>query len=175
MGLKPEARASVAALAGEYLDAVARGDGAAAAERYFHPDILYVVNGPTSATEAVDLPSLSTELHSALPWLGLYRGLDEVRAFLRHMHLNLDVTGFGPRQIVGDGNRAAVIGWFGLRARPSGREVRIAFSVLVEERDGKIARYQFLENTFDVSLAFSRGGSRVFQADGTTTNVPAER
>jgi ketosteroid isomerase-like protein len=175
MGLNTEAGSSVAALAGKYLDAVTRGEGAAAAERYFHPDIVYIVNGPPSPAEAVELPALSSELHSALPWLGMYRGLDEVRAFLTHMHSNLDVTGFGPREIVGDGHRAAVFGWFGLRSRPAGREVQIAFSVLVEAREGKIARYQFLENTFDVALAFRSGGSWAFQTDGNATTVPTER
>ncbi len=175
MGVKTEARSSVAALAGAYLDAVSRGEGAAAAERHFHPDIVYIVNGPPSHAEGVDLPALSGELHSALPWMGMYRGLDEVRSFLTHMHSNLDVTGFGPREIIGDDQRAAVFGWFGLRARPAGREVRVAFSVLVEGREGKIARYQFLENTFDVSLAFRSGGSWAFQTDGKTTTVPTER
>ena len=175
MGVNTEAGSSVAALAGEYLDAVTRGEGAAAAERFFHPDIVYIVNGPPSPAEAVDLPALSSELQSALPWLGIYRGLDEVRAFLTRMHSNLDVTGFGPREIVGNDQRAAVFGWFGLRSRPSGREVRIAFSLLVEARDGKIARYQFLENTFDVSLAFRTSGSWAFQTDDKTTAVPIGR
>ena len=175
MGVTADAVSSVARLAEEYLDAVARGEGAAAVERYFHPEIVYIVNGPPASDETVDLPALSGELQSALPWLGIYRGLDEVRAFLAHMHSNLEVTGFGPREIVGDDQRAAVFGWFGLRSRPAGRDVRIAFSVLVEGRDGKIARYQFLENTFDVSRAFRSGGSLAFQTDGTTTTVPTER
>jgi hypothetical protein len=55
MGVKTEASSSVPALAGEYLDAVTRGESAAAAERYFHPDIVYIVNGPPSPAEAVDL------------------------------------------------------------------------------------------------------------------------
>jgi ketosteroid isomerase-like protein len=154
-----DASPSVATLAGDYLDAVAHGEGVVAPERCFHPEIVSIVNGPPSPAEGVDLPALSNELHSALPWLGIYRGLDEVRPFLSHMHSNLDVTGFGPREIVGDAQRAAVFGWFGLRSRPAGREVRIAFSVLVEAREGKIGRYQFLESTFDVSLAFRTGGS----------------
>jgi ketosteroid isomerase-like protein len=175
VGVNGEPGSSVAALAGAYLDAVTRGEGAAAAERYFHPDIVYMVNGPASPAAAVDLPALSSELCSALPWLGMYRGLDEVRAFLTHMHANLDVTGFGPREIIGDDRRAAVFEWFGLRSRPVGREVQIAFSVLVEGRDGKIARYQFLENTFDVALAFRSGGSWAVKTDGNTTTVPIER
>jgi ketosteroid isomerase-like protein len=170
--------ASVAGLAEAYLDAVSRKEGVAAAERYFHPEILYTVNGPAVLGEGVagvGLPALSHELHSALPWLGSYRGLDEVRAFLAHMHANLDVTAFGPREIVGDEEHAAVFGWFELRARPSGRKARIAFSLLLEARDGKIARYQFLENTFDVALAFRSAGTWAMQTDGQTTNVPAER
>ena len=174
MGLEADPGSSVAALAEEYLDAVSRGDGAAAAERYFHPEILYAVNGPQSRGRALPLPALSSELHSALPWLGVYRGLDEVRGFLAHMHANLDVTAFGPREIVGDNERAAVFGWFSLRPRGVEREVRIAFSLLVQAREGKIARYQFLENTFDVALAFRAAGSWAMQTDGKTTAVPAE-
>jgi ketosteroid isomerase-like protein len=169
------AGSSVASLAEAYLDAVARGEGIAAAERYFHPEIVYVVNGPPSPVDGLSLPALSDGLHSGLPWLGLYRGLDEVRAFLTHMHSNLDVTGFGPREIVGDDKRAAVFGWFGLRSKPSGRVTRSAFSVLLEQRDGKIAHYQFLENTFDVALAFRSGGSWAIDTDGDTKQVPAER
>jgi ketosteroid isomerase-like protein len=166
---------SVASLAEAYLDAVSRGEGIAAAERYFHPHIVYIVNGPPAQVDGLELPALSSELHSGLPWLGVYRGLDEVRAFLTHMHANLDVTGFGRREVVGDGQRAAVFGWFGLRSRSTGREVRSAFSVLLEQRDGKIARYQFLENTFDVMLAFLTCGSWAIETDGTTKSVPAER
>ena len=175
MGVITGSASSVASLAEAYLDAVSRGEGIGAAERYFHPEIVYVVNGPPLPVDGLALPAISSGLHSGLPWLGLYRGLDQVRAFLTHMHSNLDVTGFGPREIVGDDQRAAVFGWFGLRSKPAGREVRSAFSVLVEQRDGKIARYQFLENTFDVTLAFRSGGSWVIETDGNAKPVPAER
>jgi ketosteroid isomerase-like protein len=175
VGVSTRTAPSVASLAEAYLDAVSRGEGIAAAERYFHPDIVYTVNGPLGRVDGLALPALSSELHSSLPWLGMYRGLDEVRVFLRHMHANLEVTGFGPREILGDDRRAAVFGWFGLRSRSAGREVRIAYSVLVEARDEKIARYQFLENTFDVAMAFRSGGAWAFQTDGKTTTVPTER
>jgi ketosteroid isomerase-like protein len=175
VGVSAGPSSSVASLAEAYLDAVGRGDGVAAAERYFHPDIVYIVNGPPHPVDGLALPSLSSELRSGLPWLGIYRGLDQVRAFLTHMHANLDVTGFGPREIVGDDRRAGVFGWFGLRPRPAGPEVRSAFSVLLEQRDGMIARYQFLENTFDVALAFRNGGSWAMQTDGSTKTVPAGR
>ena len=174
MGVTAGAGSSVVALAQAYLDAVTRNEGIAAVERYFHPDIVYTVNGSSTPVDGLALPALSSELHSGLPWLGVYRGLDEVRAFLAHMHSNLDVTGFGPRVTVGDDRRAAVFGWFGLKSRTAGREVRSAFSVLLEERDGRIARYQFLENTFDVALAFRSAGSWAIDTDGKTKTVPAE-
>jgi ketosteroid isomerase-like protein len=141
VGVTARSTSSVASLAQAYLDAVSRGDGVGAAKRCFHPDIVYIVNGPPTPVDGLGLPSLSSGLHSGLPWLGVYRGLDQVRAFLTHMRSNLDVTGFGPAEIVGDDNRAAVSGWFGLRSRPAGRGVRSAFSVLLEQPDGKIARY----------------------------------
>ena len=175
MGVNRPAASSVALLAEAYLDAVGQGQGIAAAERYFHRDVLYIVNGPTSPVDDMGLPALSGELHAALPWLGVYRGLDAVRGFLAHMHANLEVTGFGPRAAVGDQRRAAVFGWFALRSRSTGREARIAFSVLVEGRAGKISRYQFLENTFDVATAFQIGGGWSFAVDGTTSAVPVGR
>ena len=105
----------------------------------------------------------------------MYRGLDEVREFLTHMHSNLDVTGSAHERssATTSGRRCSD----GLASDPgrAGREVRSAFSVLLEQRDGKIGRYQFLENTFDVALAFRTGGSWAFQTDGTTKFVPAER
>lgn len=136
MGVTADSTSSVASLAQAYLDAVSRGEGVAAGERYFHPDIVHIVNGPPRPVDAVGLPSLSGELHAGLPWLGVYRGLDEARAFLTHMHANLDVTTVGPPEIVGDDQRAAVFGWFGLRSRPAGREVRSAFSLRKEADQG---------------------------------------
>ena len=174
VGVSAERGSSVAALAEGYLDAVCRNEGVAAAERYLHPEIVYTVNGPPAPLDGLALPALSSELQAGLPWLGVYRGLDEVRAFLAHMHSNLDVTGFGPRVTVGDDRRAAVFGSFGLKSRRLGRAVRSAFSVLLEERDGRIARYQFLENTFDVALAFRSAGSWAIDTDGETKTVPAE-
>jgi ketosteroid isomerase-like protein len=175
VGVSAGSTSSVASVAQAYLDAVRRGEGVAAAERYFHPDIVYVVNGPHAPVDRLGLPSISSELYSALPWLGMYRGLDQVRAFLTHMHANLDVTEFGAPQVIGDAERAAVFGWFGLRSRPAGRVVRSAFSLLLEQRDGRIARYQFLENTFEVALAFRNSGSWVIETHGTTKTVPAGR
>ncbi len=52
MGVTADSTSSVASLAQAYLEAVGHGEGVAG------------------------------ELHAGLPWLGVYRGLDEARAFL---------------------------------------------------------------------------------------------
>jgi hypothetical protein len=62
MGLTADPGSSVAALAETYLDAVSRGEGTAAAERYFHPEIVYAINGPRSRGRGLALPALSREL-----------------------------------------------------------------------------------------------------------------
>ena len=56
MGVNARAPSSVGALVEAYLDAVSRGDGVAAAERYFHRDIVYTVNGPAVPVDGLALP-----------------------------------------------------------------------------------------------------------------------
>jgi ketosteroid isomerase-like protein len=131
-----------------------------------------LVNGTSLSEPAQLLPPISMECQRALPWLGVYRGREAVKAFLAHMHRNLEVTAFGPREVIGDGNRAAAFGWFRLHAPTTGRTVDIAYSILCELRGGRIARYHFLENTFDVATAFRAGGSWLLRTDGAEHRVP---
>jgi len=162
---------SNAELIGAYLDAVIRKD-ASAIDRCFDPDVKYMVNGTPTPDPAGVLPPISAECHSALPWLGLYRGRESLKAFFAHMHRNLEVTAFGPREVISEGDKAAAFGWFRLHALSTGRTVEISYSVLFELRGGRIIRYQFLENTFDVAFAFRAGGSWLIDTDGARRDVP---
>ena len=72
-----------------YLDAVIRQD-ASVVERFFAPDVEYVVNGTPTPDPAGVLPPISAECHAALPWLGVHRGQEAVKEFLAHMHRNLE-------------------------------------------------------------------------------------
>src|SRR5215472_9676561 len=139
---------SNSALIASYLEGVIRKD-ASAVDKYFHPDVEYVVNGVETQDRARKLPPITQECHTALPWLGLHRGREAVKAFLTHMHRNLEVTAFGPREVISEGNRAAAFGWFRLHTLPTDRTVDISYSVFFELRDGLIVKYHFLENTFD--------------------------
>lgn len=160
-----------AELIGGYLDAVIRKD-ATAVDRFFDADVEYMVNGTPFGDPNGILPPISAECHSALPWLGLYRGRDALKGFLEHMHSNLEVVAFGPREVISEGGKAAAFGWFRLRALATNRTVDISYSILFELRNGLIIRYHFLENTFDVAGAFRRDGSWVIDTDGEKRRVP---
>jgi ketosteroid isomerase-like protein len=166
------AQAQSPELIGAYLDAVIRRD-ASAIDRYFHPDVEYMVNGTPSRDSTGVLPPVSAECHTALPWLGIYHGREALKAFFEHLHRNLQVTTFGPREIISDGNKAAAFGWFRLHALPTGRTADISYSILFELRDGLIVRYHFLENTLDVANAFRAGGTWLIDTDGRRRGIPS--
>ncbi|MBV8066440.1 MAG: MBL fold metallo-hydrolase, partial [Candidatus Eremiobacteraeota bacterium] len=137
-----------------------------------HPEIEYMVNGVASLELDSTLPPISSECSAALPWLGLYRGRDALRGFLGHMHRNLEISEFGPLEVISNGDRAAAFGWFRLAASSTGRTADISFAVNFEVRDGRIVKYHFVENTFDVAAAFRTGGSWIVSTDGTQKTIP---
>ncbi len=142
-------------------------------DRYFHPNVEYMVKGTPAPDPAGAVPPISMECHTALPWLGIYHGREALKGFLGHMHRNLEVTAFGPREVISEGNRAAAFGWFRLRALPTGRTADISYSIRLELRDGLIIKYHFLENTFDVAGVFRAGGSWLMDTDGAKHHVPS--
>ncbi len=147
-----------------YLDAVVRKD-TSAVDRYFDANVEYMVNGTPVPDPAGALPPISAECRAALPWLGIYHGREALKSFLVHMHRNLEVTAYGPREVISDGDKAAAFGWFRLRALSTGRTADISYYIFFELRDGLIVKYHFLENTFDVAAAFRAGGSWLIDAD----------
>jgi hypothetical protein len=84
-----------------YLDAVVRKD-ASVIDSFFAPDVEYMVNGTSPPDPAGVLPPISADCRAALPWLGLHRGREAVKEFLAHMHRNLEVTAFGPREVISE-------------------------------------------------------------------------
>lgn len=111
---------SNAELIAAYLEAVIRRD-ASAVDRYFDPNVEYMVNGTPSRDPKSFLPPISAECHRALPWLGVYHGREALKGFLAHMHRNLEVAAFGPREVISEGNKAAAFGWFRLHALSTDR------------------------------------------------------
>lgn len=156
-----------------YLEAVIRKD-TSAVDRFFAPDVEYVVNGTPIADPAGVLPPISRDCHAGLPWLGMHKGKEAVKEFLAHMHRNLEVTAFGPREVISEGNKGAAFGWFRLHALSTGRTADIAYSIRFELCDGLIVKYHFLENTFDVAAAFRSSGEWFLDTDGAKHIVPSQ-
>jgi ketosteroid isomerase-like protein len=154
-----------------YLDAVIRKD-ASAVDRYFDPNVEYMVNGTLEPDAAGVLPPISADCQAALPWLGLYHGRPALKAFLAHMHRNLEVAAFGPREVITQGSKGAAFGWFRLHALSTGRTADISYSIFFELRDGLIVKYHFLENTLDVARTFYAGGSWLIDTDGAKHSIP---
>jgi|SRR5579863_5380829 ketosteroid isomerase-like protein len=165
-------RRSNAEIVAEYLDCVVRKD-VTAVDRLFHPDIEYVISGSPLADRDPAIPPISAECISALPWLGHYRGKDALKAFLDHMHKNLEVTAYGERRVISQGDQTAAFGWFRLRSLSTGRSADIAYAIYVEVRDGLIVKYHFVENTFDVANTFRVGGAWKIDTDGAKRDVPS--
>ena len=155
-----------------YLDAVMRKD-VSVIDRFFAPDVEYMVNGASSPDPDGVLPPISLDCRDALPWLGVHRGREAARNFLAHMHRNLEVLAFGPREVISEGNKAAAFGWFRLHALRTGRTVDISYSIRLELRNGLIVKYHFLENTFDVATAFHVSGEWLLETDGAKHHVPS--
>jgi ketosteroid isomerase-like protein len=155
-----------------YLDAVMRKD-ASVVDHFFAPDVEYMVNGTSSPDPAGVLPPTSVDCRNALPWLGLHRGREAVKKFLAHMHRNLEITAFGPREVISEGNKAVAFGWFRLHALSTGRTVDVSYSIRFELQDGLIVKYHFLENTFDIATAFHSGGQWLLETDGAKHRVPS--
>jgi ketosteroid isomerase-like protein len=162
---------SNAELIASYLDAVIRKD-AGAVDRYFDRSVEYMVNGTLAPDAAGVLPPITADCQEALPWLGMHRGRNEVKKFLAHMHRNLEVTAFGPREVISQGSKGAAFGWFRLRSLSTGKSADIGYSIFFELRDGLIRKYHFFENTFDVARTFYAGGSWLIDTDGARHKIP---
>ena len=160
-----------AGIVGAWLDAVSRKEHSVV-ERFLAPDIEYIVNGTSSRDSEGKLPPVSPELEAALPWFGKHDGHAEVSAFLERMHTNLDVTAYGPREVLSEGNRAAAFGWFRLASKTTGRVVDIPCAIYFEIENGKIRKYHFLESTFDVAAAFRDGGKWIVRRDCVDHEIP---
>jgi ketosteroid isomerase-like protein len=160
-----------AEIVGAYLDAVSKKDHSIV-ERFLAPDIEYIVNGTSHRDREGKLPPISPELEAALPWLGKHDGHANVSAFLDRLHANLDVTAYGPREVISEGDRAAAFGWFRLAAKATGRVMDIPYAIYFEMENGKIRKYHFLESTFDVAAAFRDGGKWIVKRDQVDHEIP---
>lgn len=144
----------------EFFAAFGRGD-LGAIDRYFTPDVEYVVVGG-------DVPGTTR----AIPWAGVHRGREAVKSFFALLTGSIQVLSFDPREFVAQGNAVAVFGHFRYRAFSTGKGMETDLAIRIQMRDGQIARYHFYEDTFAIATAFRHGGSWDVENAGSRRAVP---
>ena len=135
-------------------------------ESFFTDDIIYTVVGDPDGD-----PPLDSESKQAIPWIGRYHGKTGVREFIAHLQLNIEVIGFGPQEVIGDGDVIAVFGSFSYRAVSTGRRFDSDYVIRIRLKDGKFSEYSFYENTYAVAAAFRKEGSWVQVVDGKEITI----
>jgi ketosteroid isomerase-like protein len=123
-------------------------------------DVEYLVNGDPS------------DSISAIPWGGRFQGHDGFRKFVAGFGASIEVLEITPQQYIAQDDAVAVFGHFKYRARPTQKIFESNFAINIKVRDGKIARYHFFEDTYNIVVAFRHGGSWDIENDGRRRNLP---
>lgn len=116
-------------------------------DEFFDPDVEYVVIHPEK-----------NETNRAVPWMGVYKGLDQAKRFIQRLLNNIQVTGIHTDDVIAQGNRVAVFGRFYYTAQSTQKDFFSYFAIRIEVENDKIVKYHFYEDTFAVAFAFRKEG-----------------
>jgi ketosteroid isomerase-like protein len=89
----------------------------------------------------------------ALPWIGRRTGRGAVSDFIRGTRLLLERVRFDVKGILANDDSAVIFGELASKVNATGRIIESPFALILRIFDGKIARFQMLEDSFAVSRA----------------------
>ena len=89
----------------------------------------------------------------ALPWIGRRTGRAAVSDFIRGTRLLLERVHFDVEGILANDDSAVIFGDLASKVNVTGRIIESPFALILRVSDGKIARFQMLEDSFAVSRA----------------------
>ncbi len=89
----------------------------------------------------------------ALPWIGRRRGRSAVADFLRGVRTKTEAVRFDITEILASDARAVIVGELATRIKATGKMIESDFAIILTVKDGLIARFQMLEDSFAVSKA----------------------
>jgi ketosteroid isomerase-like protein len=89
----------------------------------------------------------------ALPWIGRRTGRGAVSDFIRGTRLLIERVRFDVNGILADRDSAVIFGDLASRVNATGRIIESPFALILRISDGKITRFQMLEDSFAVSRA----------------------
>ena len=91
----------------------------------------------------------------AMPWIGPWKGRDEITAFLGMFGSNLQTTKWENQDVLASGDTVAVFGVMNGVTTKSGAEIGdFTFALRAKVKDGKVILWNWLEDSYAVSKAF---------------------
>ena len=89
----------------------------------------------------------------AMPWIGRATGRPALVAFLRDLRALTEPLAFEVEDILASDDRAAIIGALQTRITATGRIMASQFAIVLTIVEGKVVRFQMLEDSFRLSRA----------------------
>ena len=92
---------------------------------------------------------------SAIPWIGPWKGKDEIFAFLKTFSEGAKTTVWENEDIIAQGDTVGVFGKMSFITTKSGKETDpFTFALRAKVRDGKVVLWNWFEDSYDVSNTF---------------------
>jgi ketosteroid isomerase-like protein len=88
-----------------------------------------------------------------LPWIGRRRGRSAVADFLHGIRTKTEPVRFDITEILASDARAVIVGKLATRIKATGKMIESDIAIILTVKDGFIARFQMLEDSFAVSAA----------------------
>jgi ketosteroid isomerase-like protein len=82
-----------------------------------------------------------------VPWAGTFRGQAQVGQFFMALGTTVDFQKFEPQEYIAQRDRVVVLGQSEETLKANGRVVKPDWVMVFRLRDGKIADYQYLDDT----------------------------
>jgi ketosteroid isomerase-like protein len=102
---------------------------------------------------AVDLRFEIQGDDGVLPWIGRQTGRAAIIDFIREIRLRTEPIMFDVEDILASDTRSVVIGALKTRIKATGKVIDSQFAIVLTIMDGRIGRFQMLEDSFAVSYA----------------------
>lgn len=122
--------------------------------RLVHPDAVYV-----------SLNFDNPDLKKILPWAGTSSGHRGVIETFEGVGAYWTKDAFEVTDMFGADDKVAVFGSFTYTSNTLGKSITSPFSVLAKVRDGKVAYFQFMEDTFGTASTFRSSGTSTYRSD----------
>lgn len=91
----------------------------------------------------------------AIPWIGPWKGKDEIFSFLGKFSSGAKTTLWENEDVMASGDTVAVFGRMKLLTTASGEETgEFTFALRAKVRDGKVVLWNWFEDSYDVSRTF---------------------